>query len=1190
MGKQDERRIAAAKRALVGLAGESDLPPEIARVFSRGLIKDWVDGSIAWAPEWSKLCLDQALRLVQAARILDELHEADAALPAWRRAGELLEWLSRANDDLRTEVPLALLAGAAFQLGQLPAMSFALLQRVEVKQWESPVHAAFLAGDLAGVLDLVVAFWAERIEHTGTTGSARLLEGRESTESFVVHELVRCLGLIAGALRDDRPERVALGLKKLDAINAYAQSTAGTATALLIDLESAVAQRYARRSIYVGLAPLIQPGNSPRQAALDRFARGLVADGKALMWPSQERGVARLATGESFAICTPTGSGKTLVALLAVLVETLAPPPSRTSPFRQAAQPPGGLALYLVPSRALAMEVERDARARLGPCGVIVSSLYGEADWGGGDLDLLAPAPRMLVTTVEKAEALWRLAGREMESRLRLLIVDEAHQVVLRGVSREQQLHLVSGEDRALRLESFVSRLLSRRGNIKRVAVSAVAGDAEPLLAKWVGGVGSQPVSPPGRSVRQVVGRLELVKEKHRVRIDRYNGVEPSGSATTRFIALNIPAVPSGSPQSLTENAYTTADAMSIWAGTYLAIRKRRVLIAVGSKLSATLSRALVALNSRAWKAAHSGSHPWFETPMGEKGELYRAAVASLDSYMGPGSQDAQLLRRGVAAHHGQLPDVPRRLVTALIQQGVVRIVIATSTLSEGVNLPFDIVVMPVAGRRRSREVGRRREWYIEPYSAEEFANLSGRAGRPGMGRSMEGLTVVAMPTGRQRIELEAAYSTVLSHLDGPIDAEQAAASPLGRLLAWVEELAEEAGISADALPGWLEEVSPRNLEGPILNAIDALDQVILSAIAEVEAMADRELTTVELETCLQALWSASFASIAAVSEDQTGVQIRRRGHGVVREYNERRERKRLYMLGLPPARGKKFFDTAARLEAYMRGGDAFEAMDEVERASWLTGLVDLLRLDPALGFKDPGESKRTMEIQENWKDHLSWWLGLQSTFPTGEELRGVLRFVMEQFDFRTGVAVGAVLADVWERSGVESDATDLLVWHEVTGLPWVCYWVRDLLKYGTVSPVRAYLLARQRVFTRADAKTYEDQFIDWLDREGHTLPDETLRPVRIREWEQSVFSKDMEATILDQEHVAVELDEQFRGYSESLMAWPVVGPTETVWFEPGGYRIGSSTRVDAAAEPLWRKRIFFNITPTEGTVRWRKF
>jgi hypothetical protein len=1188
MGNYDDRRTAAARKAMEGIAGDSALPPEIARVFSRGLIKDWVNESIDWEPDWSRLSLEQALRLVQAARVLDELGQQQEALPAWRRAGELLEWLSRAEDSLRTEVPIALLAAAAFQLGQLPAMSAALLERDEVKQWESPIHAAFLAGDFSSVLDLVVSFWAARAEYTGLTGSAELLEKGDATSAFVVHELVRCLGLVAGSLQDGNTKRLAQGLAKLSEVSAWAQSSTAPATALLVDLEVAVAARYARHSIFFGLAPFADGGTQQRRSALDRFARGLVADGKALMWPSQKRGIERLASGESFAICTPTGSGKTIVALLAVLVETVGVAPRGIAGPHSLGQV-GKLALYLVPSRALAMEVEREARTRLGPCGLIVSSLYGGVDWGSQDLDLSGPAPRLLVTTVEKAEALWRLAGTELEPRLRILIVDEAHQVVFRGATQERLLRLASGEDRSLRLEAFVSRLVSKRPKLRKVAVSAVAGDAESLLAAWLGSPGSTPVSPPGRSVRQIVGRLELKGTTYRVTIDRYNGVQPENNESARFLALKIPILPAASPAVLRDNAYARADAMSIWVGTRLAMRQRRVLIAVGSKLPATLSRTLTALKSRAWAAAGSGTQSWFEAPTGDSAELFRQALAALECYMGPDSYDSDLLTRGVAAHHGQLPEVPRRLVTSLIRLGVIRVVVATSTLSEGVNLPFDIVLHPVAGRRRSREVGRRRTWYIEPYSAEEFANLSGRAGRPGVGRSMEGLSVVAMPDGDDGGELETAYQTVLRRLTDVRSEEENAESPLEQLTHWIELLARKAGITGDALTAWLEAVSPESLSGPLLDAVDALDQVILSAVAEAESAEGRDLTAVELEARLQSLWSASFAAATRRFEDRAREMIQARGAGVVRVYQPRPARRRLYLLGLPPARGQNFLATCAALEGYLRAGEDYAKWSDLVRGDWLAGVVEVLRLDPALGFKPPGDLKGLAAIQANWKAHLRWWLGLVSEYPSGAELYDVLRFVQDQFDFRTGVAVAAVLADAWEKCGARSGATNPDAWQKATGLPWICYWIRDLLRYGTVSPLCAHVLAAQRAVTRARAKEFETQFHEWLDAEGHTDPQERMRPQRIREWERHAFIEQATAATAQRVHVKIEVDQQFAGYSERLMAWPADGQTETTWFEPGGYRIGRSVRVDEAADPEWRKRAFFGVVPSEGVVRWRK-
>ena len=42
-------------------------------------------------------------------------------------------------------------------------------------------------------------------------------------------------------------------------------------------------------------------------------------DHRSVIWPSQSLGLSRLMEDESFALCTPTGSGKTTVAEVALL-------------------------------------------------------------------------------------------------------------------------------------------------------------------------------------------------------------------------------------------------------------------------------------------------------------------------------------------------------------------------------------------------------------------------------------------------------------------------------------------------------------------------------------------------------------------------------------------------------------------------------------------------------------------------------------------------------------------------------------------------------------------------------------------------------------------------------------------------------------------------------------------------------
>src|SRR3546814_19010039 len=92
--------------------------------------------------------------------------------------------------------------------------------------------------------------------------------------------------------------------------------------ALVISLMRQVADRYASASIFNPMRRLaaLRPERSGR---LLRYARDQFSRGRGILWTSQLNGIERLLHPSSFALCTPTGSGKTLVANLAPLNDLL---------------------------------------------------------------------------------------------------------------------------------------------------------------------------------------------------------------------------------------------------------------------------------------------------------------------------------------------------------------------------------------------------------------------------------------------------------------------------------------------------------------------------------------------------------------------------------------------------------------------------------------------------------------------------------------------------------------------------------------------------------------------------------------------------------------------------------------------------------------------------------------------------
>jgi hypothetical protein len=114
MPELDPERLAIAEELQRQLASENELTPMQARAFVRGLQKGWDVPTIRWGQQESRDLFADAKRLIGAATIFRTLQGTSSAQSklCYRRAGELLEWLTRGGDDLSTAVPLELLSAA----------------------------------------------------------------------------------------------------------------------------------------------------------------------------------------------------------------------------------------------------------------------------------------------------------------------------------------------------------------------------------------------------------------------------------------------------------------------------------------------------------------------------------------------------------------------------------------------------------------------------------------------------------------------------------------------------------------------------------------------------------------------------------------------------------------------------------------------------------------------------------------------------------------------------------------------------------------------------------------------------------------------------------------------------------------------------------------------------------------------
>jgi len=1203
MPELDQDRIAIAEELMRQIAAEDALTPIQARSFVRGLQTSWEVPPIQWNAAESRSQLGDARRLLDAAVIFRKVEgEASAnAIQCYRRAGELLEWLTRARDELETFIPLELLAAASYQLGGLPAMAAALLAQAPQDNLGTRLYAGFLGADFDGVIRTVTEFWRNHLDITDREATGRLLQedGDDKVTWYFTVELVRALGAMADALRrgdNSRRDRV---LAKLGALDRMAARTLGDEISALVTLLYQVAISYRTASIYDPIRALgnLNPERAPR---LERFARTQFNRKRGILWTSQRQGIARLLEESSFALCTPTGSGKTLVANLALVKELL---------LRDHDQP-APLALYLVPSRALAGEVEAKLTDELGR-DLIVTGLYGGADWGVTDYWLDADRPTVLVATVEKADALMRYLGPLLLGRLQLLIVDEAHQVVPDDKERAVA-DFAEHSSRSIRLEGFVSRLLAQSPDIVRIALTAVAGGAAPPVARWIEGRDdAEAVGTHYRSTRQIVGVLETAPgSAGRMLLELINGrpLFVRGRDEPVYLRLRTPPMPQ-LPATMRNSIYRFNELDVLWTALHLTDSERRILISVAQQPEKTMGWYKDALGLAAWQDALTFEPPDDEN---ERARFEETKAACID-YCGADSYELALLDRGIATNHGQMPQRLRRLMTDLIDRGICPITVATATLTEGVNLPFDIIFVTALKRRTYDPIN---NTSIEaPLSTAEFRNLSGRAGRPGASNGMEGITLVALPRRlsatapkqmpiqrRQILALSSDYNSLRQRLLAEELEQVEVRSSLALLLHSIAERAQDLlGLEGDAFLDWLEIAIPDQIsdkagradtseESRLADSVDELDSVLLSALEEIGRVREEGLEGAAAEEFLVRLWRRTFSAYAAIQEDWLERAFVRRGHAISeRIYPDAEERSRLYQYGFAPYVGRRFEAIAPAMRDIIEGAQGYGNANNEDRFEVFAALGALVADDRGYGFR-VRSTETDRALLDHWQDVLGWWMKLpDAAVPDASQLRAWQRFVADNIDFRLGVAIGAVVARAWSDGAGEALAIPSLeAWKETTELPWFGFWAREMLRWGTLDPFVAFALAQGLARTRDEAAERRAEFETWLAENYDDISAEDfIDPQYFLAWQRSLPQPDRAAARANS--VVAELSGT-TGERGLYRVVPIVTDDFINWIDAAGYLLAHSPREGSPFRGRLHRQDFELHTDADGPYVDRSF
>lgn len=1205
----EEMRRAVAEQVRTSLAIENALSRPQARAFVRCLQTTWQVPTIHWSARESESQLSDARRLLHAAHIFRTVDgpTCPGAIDCYRRTGELLEWLARADDGLRTIVPIELLAAGAYQLGGLPAMAAGLLAQVPSDQDGVSLLAAFLRADFDDVIARAANFWSEHPHLTqpdqGTLLATALLESDEAGEDgdrvtwYFTIELVRTVGLIADCLRRGDDPRLDRAMAKLRALDEMAARTFSDDAALVLSLIRDVADRFVAASIYKPLRALavLRP---ERLSKLTDYARDQFSRGRGILWTSQLQGLERLLRDDSFALCTPTGSGKTLVANMAIVKELL---------LRAEPAAIGPLALYIVPSRALANEVEAKLTSELGrEC--LITGLYGGADWGITDAWLTTDRPVVLIATVEKADALMRYLGPILIARIKLLIIDEAHQVVP-DADESTRVSFAEHSNRAIRLETLVSRIVARQPEVVRIALTAVAGGAAQPVARWIEGRGdAQAVGVRYRSTRQVIGVLETATNASgRILLDLMNGrpLYLRGEEDPVYLPLRVAPMPQ--LRSQWRNSLNRFNTLSVlWTALHLVEEDQRILISVAQEPEQTMRWYKEALELPAWQAIVN-----FTPPRGRRGERFDEARAACQDYCGADSFELFLLERGIATSHGQMPQRLRRLMVEMIDQRICPITVATATLTEGVNLPFDLIFLTSLKRTSWDPV--EEEQIIAPLSTAEFRNLAGRAGRPGASRGIEGLTLVALPrqisttaTASRPIQRRqlATLSTEYDQLRDALVIEERDAdsvpSPLAMLLELIWDRAHRLlQVSPDDFLNWLEATAPTTVSAAagtgatdprarLADAMDELDGLALAAVEELQQSDTAAMSRAQIEAHLKSVWERTFSATATAQEAWLEQAFIRRGSGVVTQlYPDRAERTRLYQFGFTPVIGRRFEGVATAILAEISKAVNYGTASPEERIDVFERIGDLIKDDRGYGFR-VRRTDTDERLLDRWNDVLGWCLNEPDvTPPAPDQLRSWQRFVADNLEYRLGMALGAVVAQAWSLGAADPLAIPSLSdWKATTGLPWFGFWARELLRWGTHDPFIAFCLSQGLAKTRDEGANRRADFNRWLtSAEPAPEPDAFIDPQRFLEWQRSLARKATEDKPTAQFDAVLTGTNGQRGHYAVV---PVLRDNEVVWIDPAGFELAITPSAHTLSRKARRSDYALNTGSANPTVSRR--
>jgi len=394
----------------------------------------------------------------------------------------------------------------------------------------------------------------------------------------------------------------------------------------------------------------------------------------------------------------PTSSGKTVIAEFRIL-----------QALNQFADEKGWVA-YVAPTRALVNQISVQLRQDLGqqPLGISVEKMCGALEIDAYEEQLIHTKTGfdILVTTPEKLNLLIRQEIEDKIGRpLALVVVDEAHNI--------------GSRERGINLELLLSVIKKDCARANFLLLTPFVPNSDEI-AKWLDPQSSRSIS------------IELNWQPN----DRVVGMFYAKGKRKHIKTFYHPLITSN--ETITLDNEVSIQEKDYEEITFSKINKNKSLLTsvVASQFVNEDSILVIARTVKdTYKIAENifNRLPLLGKPRPEV-ELVKKFIAA---EMGQEFLLVKYLERGIGLHHSGLPDEIRYLMEMLMQKGLIKYLVATTTIAQGINFPVSTVLMAS---------------YSYPYTAAmpamDFWNLAGRAGR--IYQKSPGVVGIAVKDGKE--------------------------------------------------------------------------------------------------------------------------------------------------------------------------------------------------------------------------------------------------------------------------------------------------------------------------------------------------------------------------------------------------------------------------------------------------------